>query len=42
MSGAFIVEGLTKVINLVGAFNPGNLGTYEVREIWASSPRSSV
>jgi hypothetical protein len=27
--GAFVVEGLTKVINLVGAFNPGNLGTYE-------------
>jgi hypothetical protein len=27
--GAFIVEGLTKVINLVGAFNPGNFGTYE-------------
>lgn len=24
-----IVEGLTKVINLVGAVNPGNLGTYE-------------
>jgi hypothetical protein len=29
MVGAFVVEGLTKVINLVGAFNPGNLGTYE-------------
>ena len=29
LSGAFIVEGLTKVINLVGAFNPGNFGTYE-------------
>jgi Lysylphosphatidylglycerol synthase TM region len=27
--GAFVVEGLTKVINLVGVFNPGNLGTYE-------------
>ena len=27
--GAFMVEGLTKVINLIGAFNPGNLGTYE-------------
>jgi hypothetical protein len=27
--GAFIVESLTKVINLVGAFNPGNFGTYE-------------
>jgi hypothetical protein len=30
MGGAFIVEALTKVINLVGAFNPGNFGTYEV------------
>jgi len=29
MSGAFIVEALTKVINLVGALNPGNIGTYE-------------
>ena len=29
LGGAFIVEGLTKVINLVGAFNPGNFGTYE-------------
>ena len=27
--GAFVVEGLTKVINLVGVLNPGNLGTYE-------------
>jgi len=27
--GAFAMEGLTKVINLVGALNPGNLGTYE-------------
>jgi hypothetical protein len=27
--GAFVLEGLTKVINLVGAFNPGNFGTYE-------------
>ena len=27
--GAFIVESLTKVINLVGALNPGNVGTYE-------------
>ena len=26
---AFVVEGLTKVINLVGVVNPGNLGTYE-------------
>jgi hypothetical protein len=29
VGGAFIVEALTKVINLVGAFNPGNFGTYE-------------
>lgn len=27
--GAFVLEGLTKVINLVGLFNPGNIGTYE-------------
>ncbi len=27
--GAFVVEGMTKVINLVGALNPGNFGTYE-------------
>ena len=27
--GAFALEGLTKVINLVGAINPGNLGTFE-------------
>ena len=27
--GAVALEGLTKVINLVGALNPGNLGTYE-------------
>ena len=26
---ALVVEGLTKVINLVGVLNPGNLGTYE-------------
>jgi len=26
---AFAMEGLTKVINMVGALNPGNLGTYE-------------
>ena len=26
---AFALEGLTKVINLVGALSPGNLGTYE-------------
>ena len=29
IGGAFIVEALSKVINLVGAFNPGNFGTYE-------------
>lgn len=29
MVGAFVVEGMTKVIDLVGALNPGNLGTYE-------------
>lgn len=29
VAGAFVMEGLTKVINLVGALNPGNLGTYE-------------
>ena len=27
--GAFVLEALTKVINLVGVFNPGNFGTYE-------------
>jgi hypothetical protein len=27
--GAFGMEGLTKMINLVGALSPGNLGTYE-------------
>jgi len=27
--GAIVLEGLTKVINLLGALNPGNLGTYE-------------
>jgi hypothetical protein len=26
---AFVLEGLTKLINFVGAFNPGNIGTYE-------------
>jgi hypothetical protein len=29
VGGAFVVEGLTKVINLLGALNPGNFGTYE-------------
>jgi uncharacterized protein (TIRG00374 family) len=29
VGGAFVVEGLTKIINLVGALNPGNFGTYE-------------
>jgi phosphatidylglycerophosphate synthase len=27
--GALILESLTKVINVIGAINPGNLGTYE-------------
>lgn len=27
--GAFILESLTKLINVIGAVNPGNLGTYE-------------
>jgi hypothetical protein len=27
--GALAMEGLTKIINLVGALSPGNLGTYE-------------
>jgi len=27
--GAFLMEGLTKLINLVGAMSPGNIGTYE-------------
>jgi len=29
IGGAFIVEALNKVINLVGALNPGNFGTFE-------------
>lgn len=29
MVGAVALEGLTKVINMVGALNPGNVGTYE-------------
>ncbi len=27
--GALVLEGLTKMINLVGTLNPGNVGTYE-------------
>jgi uncharacterized membrane protein YuzA (DUF378 family) len=27
--GAFIVEGFTKLIDVVGALNPGNIGTFE-------------
>jgi len=27
--GAFVLEGLTKLINLAGTLNPGNVGTYE-------------
>jgi hypothetical protein len=29
MASAWAVEGLTKVINLVGVVSPGNVGTYE-------------
>ena len=45
MGGAFIVEALTKVINLVGAFNPGNFGTYEggnmliAKDLWRDEYR---
>ena len=28
-SGALIIEGLTKLLNAIGNFNPGNIGTYE-------------
>ena len=27
--GALIIEGLTKIVNAAGNFNPGNIGTYE-------------
>ncbi len=27
--GAFVIEGLTKLVNVAGALNPGNIGTYE-------------
>ena len=27
--GALIIEGLTKLLNTIGNFNPGNIGTYE-------------
>jgi len=27
--GAFVLEALTKLVNAVGAVNPGNFGTYE-------------
>lgn len=27
--GAFVIEALTKLINVIGALNPGNVGTYE-------------
>jgi phosphatidylglycerophosphate synthase len=27
--GAFAIEALTKLVNIVGTFNPGNIGTYE-------------
>jgi phosphatidylglycerophosphate synthase len=29
LSGALVIEGLTKVVSVVGNFNPGNIGTYE-------------
>jgi phosphatidylglycerophosphate synthase len=29
LAGAFVLEGLTKLINLAGTLNPGNIGTYE-------------
>jgi phosphatidylglycerophosphate synthase len=28
-SGALVIEALTKLLNLIGNFNPGNIGTYE-------------
>ena len=28
-SGALITEALTKLVNAIGNFNPGNIGTYE-------------
>jgi hypothetical protein len=31
--GAFVLEALTKLINVVGALNPGNFGTYEAGNI---------
>ena len=27
--GALVTEGLTKLLNIIGVFNPGNVGTYE-------------
>src|SRR5277367_2744280 len=29
LSGALVCEALTKLVNILGVFNPGNLGTYE-------------
>ena len=29
LSGALVIEGLTKVVSVMGNFNPGNIGTYE-------------
>jgi Lysylphosphatidylglycerol synthase TM region len=29
LAGAFVLEAFTKLINVIGALNPGNLGTYE-------------
>jgi phosphatidylglycerophosphate synthase len=33
LSGALMLEGLTKLINSVGAINPGNVGTYEAGNV---------
>jgi uncharacterized protein (TIRG00374 family) len=33
LAGALILEALTKLINVVGAVNPGNVGTYEAGNI---------
>jgi len=33
LAGAFVLEAFTKLINMVGALNPGNFGTYEAGNI---------
>jgi hypothetical protein len=33
LAGAFVLEAFTKLINIVGALNPGNFGTYEAGNI---------